>query len=82
MRDSIGVGAIAALAPFGACLGWLGWVAGVVGLGVMLVVVLAAVLVFRQPHASRRALIWARVPIATCAACGLVAALLTAGLRS
>jgi leader peptidase (prepilin peptidase)/N-methyltransferase len=82
VRESIGSGVIFLVAPFGACLGWLGLFAALIGMAVALVSVLGTWLVIRQRNVSERTPYWARIPFATCAACGLAAALLTAGLRS
>ncbi len=82
LRHRLGAGAIAALAPFGACLGWLGSIPAVVGSAVALVSFLVTVLVVRDSDAARPVVHWVRIPLATCAAFGVLAALLVAGLRS
>jgi leader peptidase (prepilin peptidase)/N-methyltransferase len=82
IRESLGVGAIVCLAPLGACLGWLGIVAATVGAAVTVLVAIGTGLELNRRIRSATATHWVRIPLATCAACGVLAALLTAGLRS
>ncbi|MGO9343507.1 MAG: prepilin peptidase [Acidimicrobiales bacterium] len=82
IRESVGIGAIASIAPLGACLGWLGIVAATVGAAVTFVIAISIGIGLRGRTRSATAAHWVRVPLASCAACGLLAALLTAGLRS
>ncbi|MFZ0665684.1 MAG: prepilin peptidase [Acidimicrobiales bacterium] len=76
VRPNIGLtaGAIWCLPAWGACLGWLGLVPALTGLAVGLVCTAATT----RSHISR----FAHIPIATCAAAGLIAAVLTASLRA
>jgi leader peptidase (prepilin peptidase) / N-methyltransferase len=70
----LSVGAIWTLPAWGACLGWLGLVPALTGLAVGIACMAAT----GRSHISR----FAYMPIATCAAGGLLAAVVTAALRS
>jgi leader peptidase (prepilin peptidase)/N-methyltransferase len=77
VRERIGYGALGTIPVFGACLGWLGLVPAVVGVAVVIGGVPATTwIVSRLPRP------WARLPLAICCSAGLIAAVVTAGLRS
>ena len=82
LRDRGGTGTAIVLAPFGACLGWLGPIPAVVGTALGLACGLVASQVVRKRRGPGGISPWVRFPLATCAALGVVAALLTAGIRS
>ncbi len=82
MRERLGAGPIVTLAAFGACLGWLGTLPAAVGSGVTIGGLLATTIVVQKRIAPSAIGPRVRVPLATCLALGLVAALLTAGFRS
>jgi len=76
LRSNIGTGTIWVIPAWGTCLGWLG--AWPCAIGCAVALVLASVVTVRIARSER----FAHFPLAMCASAGLIAALVTAGIRS
>jgi leader peptidase (prepilin peptidase) / N-methyltransferase len=77
LRNSLGTGGMFAMPAWGACLGWLGPSPALIGSSTALVVLIGARQMASGPSGR-----WSQGLLASCAAVGLVAAVLTAAIGS